>query len=193
MCCTLPKFRADSLGALVLKKAEPQAWNLQNAPTEAFFYQLMLDGLAQRSPNPPPPLPQYDQPLVRFLHATRPRGIAGILTEARVRPSASQYPQSQSFFGIGHKVEHDSVWNASSFGRCLYSANKMHKNSSALLAVGVAYGPYSTQKFGGEQLAMDKTVGGGVVNYGGVLVISCKTHQVTSLAWSVDAKPPDLG
>ena len=67
----------------------------------------MLDGLAQRSPNPPPPLPQHDQLLVRFAHATSPRGIAGILTEARARPSASQYPQSQSFFGTGRKVEHD--------------------------------------------------------------------------------------
>ena len=144
-----------------------------------------LPSVAKKAQSQPTP-PSHTEPLVRWTHASSIAGVINILKEGRVKPSTSHVADSRSFFGMGYQISDNRDYDASQLGRVLHCCNQANKNSSLLL-LGA---PYSSQKSGGEWQALQATQNGGACNYNGMMIISCKTHQVRTVSWKMDAKPP---
>ena len=174
---------------LSLVCARPQEWGIKHAPETEHFYVLFLPSVAQKAQSQPTP-PSHTEPLVRWTHASSIAGVINILKEGRVEPSTSHFADSRSFFGMGYQISNNRDYDASQLGRVLHCCNQANKNSSLLLLGGFSWGPYSSQKSGGEWQALQATQNGGACNYNGMMIISCKTHQVRTVSWKVDAKPP---
>ena len=126
---------------------------------------------------------------IQLVHATSPRGLRGILTEAKLRPSKLHQADSCSFFAIGYRKSFDLQQDRWETARVLNSGWQASKNTARILVLCLGWGDGKTLKKEVKPLVLNilgmevfATTGG--QNFGSVQPV-----RITSMLWRGSAMP----